>query len=89
MLDGTEINHPEPNLHVCGEDGTQRVLYKLKEEHAKGRSEHKRKKESIDWGRRTLKEKELYRLPKENDRYASSELSIYVKVNLFIPQKLI
>ena len=25
-----------PNLHVCGEDGTLRGVYKLKEEHKEG-----------------------------------------------------
>ena len=34
---------------MCGEDGTQRVIYKLKEEHAKrGLEQKKRKKENLD-----------------------------------------
>ena len=33
----------EPNLHVSGEDGTQKMVYKLKEEHASGRREQKKK----------------------------------------------
>ena len=33
----------EPNLHVCGEDERQRVVYKLKEEYAKGIGTKKKK----------------------------------------------
>ena len=81
---------PKPNLHVCGEDGTQRVVYKLKEEHAKEGSKQKKKKEKHRLEKENVKkEKELYRLPKQNDRCTSSKPSIYVRVNLFIPQKLI
>ena len=40
----------EPNLHVCGEDGTQRGVYKLKEEHeekgSKKRKRYRKKKKS-------------------------------------------
>ena len=25
---------PEPNLHVCGEDGMKRAIYNMKEKHA-------------------------------------------------------
>ena len=54
-----------------------------------------------DWNRKKKKEKyrqrkiakreetELYRLQKKNDRCANFRLSIYVRVNLFIIQKLI
>ena len=56
----------EPNLHVCGEDGTQKVGYKLREEHAKGGiGTKKEKKENLDKRRRAKREKELYRLPKK------------------------
>ena len=34
MLDGTERDSPEPNLHVCGEDGMKRTIYNMKEQHA-------------------------------------------------------
>ena len=39
----------EPNLHVCGEDGTQRGVYKLKEEHAeRGIETEKKRKKNAD-----------------------------------------
>ena len=44
---------------------------------------HKLKKKNVK------KAKEQYRIPKQNYRCASSEPSVYVRVNLFIPQKLI
>ena len=51
---------------MCGEDGTQRVVYKLKEEHAEGGAEQKRKKKEKHRQKKKKKkrEKELYRLPK-------------------------
>ena len=62
MLDGTKKESTEPNLHVCGEDGTQRVVYKLKEKHAKGGlgERKRREKENLAKRRRTKREKELY-----------------------------
>ena len=65
-------------------------VYKLKEEHAKkeDRNIRERKKAQTEQEERK-KAKELYRLRKQNDRCASSEPSIYVRVNLFIQQKLI
>ena len=45
MLDGTKKKSTELNLHVCSEDGTQRVVYKLKEEHAKEGDRNKQIKE--------------------------------------------
>ena len=55
---------------MCGEDGTQRGVYKLKEEHAeKGTGTKKKKKEKKEKYRKKKKskkrEKELYRLPKK------------------------
>ena len=42
---------PEPNLHVCGEDRTQKMVYKLKEEHVKeDRDRRKRKKAQTEGG---------------------------------------
>ena len=74
---------------MCGEDGTQRVVYKLKEEHAEGGSEQKRKERKHKQKKNNKKrEKELYRLPKKKNCYASFGPSIYVRVNLFIIQKL-
>ena len=51
---------------MCGEDGTQRVVYKLKEEHAKrgGRNIRERKKTQTEQEERK-KAKELYRLRKQ------------------------
>ena len=75
---------------MCGEDGTQMVVYKLKEEHAKGdrnKKKKKRKKQNID-NRRTKREKRTVSITKENDRCASSEPLIYVRENLFIIEKL-
>ena len=46
MLDGTERDSPEPNLHVCGEDGMKRAVYNMKEKHAeKDRNKKERHKE--------------------------------------------
>ena len=71
---------------MCGEDRKQRVVYKLKEEHTKGGSEKKEKHRQRKRVKR--EETELYRLPEKNDRCANFRLSIYVRVNLFIIQKL-
>ena len=51
---------------MCGEDGTQRVVYKLKEEHAKrgDRNIRERKKAQTEQEERK-KAKELYRLRKQ------------------------
>ena len=67
MLDGTKKKSTEPNLHVCGEDGTERVIYKLKEKHAKKREKknNKKKKENLDKKRRAKREKELYQLSRK------------------------
>ena len=73
---------------MCGEDGTQMVVYKLKEEHAKGGEQKERKKENIDKRRRTKREKRTVSITKENNRCANSGPSIYVRVNLFIIRKL-
>ena len=75
---------------MCGEDGTQRVVYKLKEEHAKrGGSEQKRKERKTQTKEEEQKErKRTVSITKENDRCASSGPLIYVSVNLFIIQKL-
>ena len=35
---------PEPNLHVCGEDEIQRMVYNMKEEHAEREIETQRVK---------------------------------------------
>ena len=37
---------PEPNLHVCGEDGMKRTVYNTEEKHAEGdRNKKERQKE--------------------------------------------
>ena len=43
MLDGTERDQPEPNLHVCGKDGMKRVVYNMKEKHEEKRGEDREK----------------------------------------------
>ena len=50
------------HLHVCGEDGTQRRVYKLKEEHEEGGSKkRKRGKKDINQKEENKRrEKELY-----------------------------
>ena len=74
---------------MCGEDGTQRGVYKLKEEHAEERSEQKRKERKAQTKEEEQKErKRTVSITKENDRCANSRLSIYVRENLFIIQKL-
>ena len=75
---------------MYGEDGRKRVVYKLKEEHARRRDRDRKKKEEKHRQRKRAKreEAELHRLPKKNDRCANFKLSIYVRVNLFIIQKL-
>ena len=74
---------------MCGEDETQRVVYKLKEEHAVGGSEQKSKERKTQTKEEEQKErKRTVSITKENDCCASSRLSIYVRVNLFIIQKL-
>ena len=46
---------------MCGEDGRQRVVYKLKEEHARRGSEQKRKKKkNIDREKEQKERKESY-----------------------------
>ena len=89
MLDGTKKESTEPNLHVCGEDGTQRVVYKLKEKHAKGdRNKKKERKENLDKRRRAKREKRAVSVIKENDRCANFGPSVYARVSLFIRKKL-
>ena len=66
------------------------MVYKLKEEHAKEEDQNRKKKKEKHRQRKRAKreKKELYRLPKKNDCCANLRLSIYVRVNLFIIQKL-
>lgn len=74
---------------MCGEDGTQRGLYKLKEEHAEKRGDSKRKERKTQKKEGEQKErKRTVLITKEKDRCANSKLSIYVRVNLFMIQKL-
>ena len=55
----------------------------------KGDRNNKKEKEKHRQRKREKREKrELYRLPKKNDRCANLRLLIYVRVNLFIIQKL-
>ena len=89
---GQKKESTEPNLHVCGEDGTQRVVYKLKEERAKkkeGRWEQKKKRErKPSKKKKNEKRKRAVLITKENDRRANFGPSIYVRMSLFIIQKL-
>ena len=77
---------------MYGEDGTQRVVYKLKEEHAREGSKQKRKKERTETKKKKKKKcekrKRIVSITKENDRCTSSGPSVYLRVNLFIIQKL-
>ena len=75
---------------MCGEDGTQRGVYKLKEGmQEKGGSGEKRKERKTQTKEEEQKErKRTISITKENDRCANSRLSIYVRENLFIIQKL-
>ena len=71
---------------MSGEDGTQKMVYKLKEEHASGRREQKKKER-----KHRLKKKNVKKQKNciEYQSKTSSEPSVYVRVNLFIPEKLI
>ena len=81
---------PEPNLHVCGEDGTQKMVYKLKEEHASGGIGTKKKERKYRLKKKNVKKhKNCIEHQKQNYSCANSGPSIYARVNLFIPQKLI
>ena len=48
---------------MCGKDGTQRGVYKLKEEHEEGEVEKHRQK-----GRERSREKRIALITRENDR---------------------
>ena len=75
---------------MCGEDETQRVVYKLKEEHARGdrnkierkkiekKEEQKKKKDCVDYQRK----RSLYQLWAFNIR--EGESFYYRKVNLVL-----
>ena len=75
---------------MYGEDGTQRVVYKLKEEHARGdRNKKRKKRENRDEkGKKSEKRKRNVSITKENDHCTSSRPSVYLRVNLFMIQKL-
>ena len=76
---------PEPNLHVCGEDGMKGAVYNMKKEHAeKENGTEKEKREKNTEKRRKGKiEKRTLWITKENNRCANFGPSIYVRVNLF------
>ena len=61
---------------MCGEDGRQRVVYKLKEEHARKEDRNRKKKKEKHRQRERAKreERELYQLQKKNDRCANLRL---------------
>ena len=73
---------------MCGEDGTQRVVYKLKEEHARGGIGKKKNKEKEErkprQKKKSEKRKRVVSIIKENDCCASFGPSVYVRVSLFI-----
>ena len=84
-----EILRTQPT-HVC-EDGTQRGVYKLKEEHAKRGNFGQEKRKERKTQRKEREQKERKRtvlITKEKYCCANSKLSIYVRVNLFMIQKL-
>ena len=52
---------------MCGEDGTQRVIYKLKEEYAKGGLEQKKRKEKERLKKKkNMKSKRTVSITREN-----------------------
>ena len=74
---------------MCGKDGTQRGVYKLKEEHAVGGSEQKSKERKTQTKEEEQKErKRTVSITKGNDCWANSRPSIYVRINFFIIKKL-
>ena len=76
---------------MCGEDGTQRGVYKLKEEHEeRGGSEEKKKREKdIDKKEESKsRKKRIALITKENDRCTSFRPLIYVRVNSFERRQL-
>ena len=65
---------------MCSEDGTQRAVYKLKEEHAK----RVNIKKNTDRRRRVKrKRKRTVEISKENNRCTNFKPLIYVRANLF------
>ena len=73
---------------MCGEDGTQRVVYKLKEEHEKGdRNIRERKKHRLS--KKNVKSKRTVSITRKEPIVVPALPSIYVRVNLFVPKKLI
>ena len=70
---------------MCGKDGTQRGVYKLKEEHEeRGSKEKKKREKDINQKRREQEQrKRIVLITKENDRCTDFRLLIYVRVNLF------
>ena len=73
---------PEPNLHVCGEDGIKRAVYNMKGKHAEKKNQNiERNKEKTQ--EENLERKELYLFQRKTDCYISSDPSINVRLNLF------
>ena len=70
---------PEPNLHVCGEDDTKRVVYNMKEG-IEGK-DLDFKIESTE--KKTIRKKELNLFQREIDRYIRANPSINVKKDRF------
>ena len=70
---------------MCGEDGTQRGVYKLKEEHEEkeiGREKEKCKRHKQERREQAQKER-IVLITKENDRCTNFRPLIYLRVNLF------
>ena len=68
---------------MCGEDGRQMVVYKLKEEHARkeiGTEKEKREKHRQKGGEQNER-KRIVLIAKENDRCTNFRPLIYVRVN--------
>ena len=70
---------------MCGEDGTQRGVYKLKEEHEVRGSEQKKEREKRHKQKRRKQEqrKRIALITKENVRCTNFRLLTYLRVNLF------
>ena len=73
---------------MCGEDRTPRGVYKLKEEHAEGGYRKRKERKTQRKEGEQQERKRTVLITKEKDRCANSKLSIYVRVNLFVIQKL-
>ena len=70
---------------MCGKDGAQREVYKLKEEHEEGGigTEKEKRKRHKQKRRKQEQRKRIALITKENDRYTNFRPLTYLRVNLF------